>query len=230
MTCGIYKLEFSNGDFYIGQSNNIEKRYRTHCNKLSKQAHVNSKLQITYNNLDEIPSLEILCECLEKDLDKYELEAFEIFNPISSLNIAPAGGDFPVAFGEDSAVSKYTNEYLIDMVRYFLSNKDMSLKVLASTYGVHYSTAKNVSNGTSHTWLAEVIPEEYAELISMKGTRPVNSISAYKGRSYTVISPEGTEHIVNHITNFAKEFGLNRGAFGQVLAGKAHQHKGWKLK
>ena len=177
-----------------------------------------------------LPTLEILCECGKHELDNNEKEAFELFDPINNgLNIAEAAGYFPHNDGETNPFAKYEDIFIINLVLYLLRNKDRPLKVLAKEYGLHYSTVKNVANGTSHLWLANVIPYEYAELISLKGTRSVNSIGG-KGITYIAISPQNEEYLVDNITKFANEHGLNRGAFGQVLNGKANQHKGWKLK
>lgn len=230
MLSGIYLLRFSDDSFYIGQSNDIYRRYRTHCTRLKNGTHVNSKMLTVYSATSKLPTLHILCECQESDLDKYEIEAFEIFNPcLLGLNITPPAGEFPNLLGEDNGFAKYSNECIINLVHFLLRYKDKPLKVLAKEYGIHYSTVKNIANGTSHTWLKTVIPKEYNELLSMKGTRLVNT-SISKGKSYIAISPDGIEYIVTNISAFAKEHNLNRGALGQVLNKKATHHKNWTLK
>lgn len=58
MTCGIYKIYNTIEDkCYIGQSLDIEKRWKGHVNELKKGKHINKKLQLAF--------------------DKYGIEAFE---------------------------------------------------------------------------------------------------------------------------------------------------------
>lgn len=226
MISGIYLLRFSKDLVYIGQSKDIFRRYSAHCNKLTKSTHVNSKMQSAYNEYG-IPSLEILIECPPPELDVNEIEAIEIYDSIASgLNIAPAAGFFPEAIGELNSNSKYSNERIIHIAEYLADNLNQPLKISAKLLYVHYSTVKNISNGTSHKWLAEKIPEKYRILTSYKGKRSINTSEA-KGIEYAVISPQGEIYKVTNISNFAKEHGLNAGALGQVLRGRTYQHKGW---
>ena len=228
MQCGIYLLKFSNSGFYIGQSVNISRRFREHCISLIKGNHKNYKVQNAYIETKSLPILEILCECKKSELDRYETEAFEIFDPcVKGLNIALPAGEFPTMLGETNGFSKYSDKNIVELVRFLLRYPDKSLKTLADEYGIHYSTVKNIANGTSHTWLLDKIPEEYAKLISMKGTRAINTCGS-SGKLYTIISPEGIIYNIDNITLFAQQHNLNRGALGQVLNGKYKQHKGWK--
>jgi hypothetical protein len=230
MPCGIYLLKFCDNSFYIGQSRNIQRRYKEHCIALLKGAHKNHKMLDVFNKYQALPKLEILCECKENELNRYEIEAFDIFNPcVEGLNLSPPAGEFPILQGQENGYSKYSNEFIIGLVKFLIQYPDKPLKLLAAEYGIHYSTAKNISNGTSHTWLLEHIPIEYTKLISLKGSRVINTVGN-KGKTYTVVSPEGIEHIVTSITDFANKNNLNRGALGQVLNKKAKQHKGWTLK
>lgn len=64
MTCGIYLLRFTGLDkVYIGQSLNIEQRYRKHLQFLRNQdTKANYRMKAAYL-LYGAPQLEILCEC-----------------------------------------------------------------------------------------------------------------------------------------------------------------------
>jgi len=228
MLTGIYLLKFSDGSSYIGQSIDIHRRYRGHCNKLSKGTHVNSKMSAAYVKFG-IPTLEILLECEEQELDDNEIAAIEIFNTINNgLNIAPAAGDFPSLKGEFNGFSKNKDSDIILIAEYLAANLDQSLKVSATILGIHYSTVKNIANGTSHKWLMDKIPETYIKLISHKGKRAINT-SKGKGINYYINSPNNITFNVTNISKFAKEHSLNAGALGEVLRGLASQHKGWKL-
>lgn len=226
MITGIYLLRFANGAVYIGQSKDVNRRFTTHCNKLSKGTHVNGKMSQAYTKYGK-PTLEILIECGMDELDSNEIEAIAIYDSINNgLNIAPAAGDFPVLNGESNGFSKYTDDDLILAVEYLASNLEQPLKVSSKVLDIHYSTIKNISNGTTHKWLAEKLPIEYNKLISFKGKRSINTSSS-KGIQYNAISPEGVEYTITNIAQFARQHNLNAGALGEVLRGNARQHKGW---
>jgi hypothetical protein len=110
-----------------------------------------------------------------------------------------------------------------------LNNRNKSLNYVSQLTGVHLSTVKSISRGTGHVWLSVKYPQEYKQLMSMKGNREINSLYTTGKECRYAIDPEGIVHTVTNITRFAKNNGLNPGAFGQVLRGKAKHHKGWKL-
>lgn len=226
MVCGIYLLKFTNSLVYIGQSRDIHRRFTTHCNRLSKGTHVNAKMLSTYSKYGK-PILEIILECSINELDAAEKEAIEIYDSINSgLNIAPAAGDFPVLLGESNGFAKYSDADIILAIEYLSDNLEQPLKVSAKLLGLDYSTIKNISNGTSHKWLADKIPEKYAKVLSHKGKRIINT-SANKGIIYYIQEPNGIIHSVRNISEFARQYGLNAGALGEVLRNNARQHKGW---
>lgn len=226
MISGIYLLRFSNNSVYIGQSKDIHRRFTTHCNKLSKGTHVNSKLSSTYTNYG-LPSMEVLLECCNNDLDLYEKEAIEIFNSIDNgLNIAPAAGAFPILPGETNGFSKYSDADIILAAEYLSDNLDQPLKISSNILGIPYSTIKNIANGTSHKWLSNKLPEKYTKLLAYKGKRTINS-STSKGLIYKIVSPDNITYTVTNISEFARQYNLNAGALGEVLRGNVRQHKGW---
>ena len=68
MSKGIYLLRFKGTDkVYIGQSLNIEYRYRDHLNPANRSQKL-SEAFILYGN----PTLEILCEATDDELDDLE--------------------------------------------------------------------------------------------------------------------------------------------------------------
>lgn len=70
MTCGIYKLTFSNGQFYIGKSINIEKRWLQHFDKMHKGTAA-ALIQQQYAR-HGLPKAEIIYECNEDHIDLVE--------------------------------------------------------------------------------------------------------------------------------------------------------------
>lgn len=226
MICGIYLLKFSDGSVYVGQSKDINRRFTTHCNKLAKGTHVNTKMLSAYYKYG-MPMLEVLLECTTQELDNAEKEAIQIYDSINNgLNIAPAAGEFPVLLGESNGFSKYSDADIMLVIEYLADNLEQPLKVSAGLLGIDYSTIKNISNGTSHKWLADRIPEKYAKVLAHKGKRIINT-SANKGIFYYIQEPNGNIHIIKNISEFARQYGLNAGALGEVLRGNTRQHKGW---
>lgn len=226
MISGVYLLRFSDDSIYIGQSKDINRRYATHCNKLKTNKHTNIKMVAAYNNYG-LPLLEIILECKEHELDVNETEAIAVYDSINNgLNIAPAAGDFPVLLGERNAHSKYSDADIILLAEYIFDNIDVPLKKISVDLDIHYSTVKNVANGTSHKWLAQAIPDKYSYIISYKGKRAINT-SANKGIKYSIVSPTGVLHSISNISEFARNNYLNSGALGEVLRGTMSQHKGW---
>ena len=228
MISGIYLLRFSNTSVYVGQSKDIHRRFTSHCNRLIKGTHVNSKVSVAYSKYG-LPKLEIIIECAPHELDVNEKEAIEIYDSINNgLNIAPAAGAFPILLGESNPFSKHKDADIVLAMEYLYDNLEQPLKISAKLLGIDYSTIKNISNGTSHKWLIDIVPEKYVKILSYKGKRTINS-SANKGLKYNITSPIGETHIVTNIAEFARQHNLNAGALGEVLRGNTRHHKGWIL-
>ncbi len=230
MTIGIYSLSFTGTNkIYVGQSINIERRYKQHINDLNLGT-ASPKLLEAYK-LYDIPAYTILLECSKEELNVNEIEAIEVFNSIAEgLNTQPGGGAWPILSGESNPNSIHKNSDIVYVFLHLVNNIDKPIKVLAKELNIHVSTVKNIANGQGYKWLKDIYPNEYKILEGIKGNRPINSLK-YSGKPCpTTISPEGVEYVVENISRFAKEHGLNAGAFGEVLRGKAAHHKGWKLK
>lgn len=122
MTCGIYMIKNKKtGQMYVGQSIDIKRRWREHCNGRDKKNSYIDKSIYKYkkNNF----KLLILCE-LERDdellneMEKYYIWKYDTFNNKSHYNLTP-GGDFcPTKIpeiakrqGESLRGYKHTEEY-----------------------------------------------------------------------------------------------------------------------
>ena len=70
MTSGIYKLTFPSGNFYIGKSNDIEKRWKQHWDKFNAGKH--TRLMQPEFDLYEDYTQEVLFECHEDHIDIME--------------------------------------------------------------------------------------------------------------------------------------------------------------
>jgi hypothetical protein len=70
MDSGIYKLVFASGNFYIGKSEHIQKRWKTHEANFLKGTHT-KKMQAEYN-ISGAPSYEVLLPVHADHIDIYE--------------------------------------------------------------------------------------------------------------------------------------------------------------
>lgn len=225
MTIGIYLLKFGGTDkVYVGQSINIENRFRKHLHELRSNTHC-SKLQDAYKLYGE-PSLEILLECRTSELNNLEKEAIIIFDSFKNgFNTLPEAGN-PILHGEDVGTAKYTNDKYKHVLKLLVQKSPSYTKrEIASICDVSIYTVRHIAALESHTWLKEEMPEEYGILENIK-----NNSRYYHGKQYPLIqSPDGTIHEVVHVTNFAKEHGLLQSKLTEVLRGTRNVHKGWRL-
>lgn len=235
MTIGIYKLNFTGTDkAYIGQcSTDIEKiRYKQHLRSF-KNGTASKKLQEAYNTYGS-PTIEILCECTEEELDKTENEAIEIFNSVNKgFNTLETAGAFPDNRGENCGASKYTNEQIISVFKLLVYYPEKLYSNISEISEISVSTIEAISGGKNHRWLKDKFPEEYTLLMGLKGNRKHVNISKTAkdmGIIYpAIISPNGTKYNVENLNKFSREHQLDCGTLCKVLNKKRKSHKGWKL-
>lgn len=97
MICGIYKIEcMVNGKVYIGQSQDIERRWGRHKRELENGEHNNNHLQAAFNKYraDNF-TWEIIEECEESLLDDKEIfyiEKYDSYNREKGYNQTIGGG------------------------------------------------------------------------------------------------------------------------------------------
>lgn len=83
---GIYKItNLSNRKCYIGQSMNLEKRYRSHRNMLRSNTHHNNHLQHAYNNGDKF-IFEVIELCAIDELDEREVKWIQFYDSTNRKN------------------------------------------------------------------------------------------------------------------------------------------------
>lgn len=237
MTVGIYKLEFSDGSFYVGRSVCIESRYRDHIRFLKNNSNGCSKLQTKYNSIAELPALSILEECSLNELsdrEKHWIIALDAIN--SGLNILPGGED--ILLGDKHPNSRYTNNQVLEVVRLLGIHWDNNLthENISNVTGVSISTIKDILSKRSHVWVSKEYPTEYQSMLDARILRKSNSLKNLnpfankKVKEYPeIISPDGIVYKVEHLTNFCKEHNLTPGNMCKVFTGERLQHKGWKL-
>lgn len=218
-------MSFSSGYQYIGQSSNIEVRYKGHCRMLRKGSHHSYLLQQHYNDTQELPAMEVLEVCLISKLDEIEQGYLDrsVESGIPLLNILLKVGP-PVLRGHLNGNASLTREEYIEIM-YLLTNPMNSQTEIGEWYGVTTGLIQHISSGESHKWLKEVDLEVYEKMISLKGTRQ-NCICKGK-KSYVLKDPEGNIHRVTNLSALAREFGLLQPKLSEVLRGTRQHHKGW---
>lgn len=222
MTCGIYKLVFNGTDkVYIGLSNNIENRFRSHkynfVNKLS-----NSKLQEAYQ-LFGLPKLEILCECLATELSMYEKEAIEIFDSINNGFNTREGGETGSTnmFGELNHKAKHTKDTYIKVFKALVCNCT-SYSDIAEEMGVSIQIVDHIASGVSHSkWLSEMFPKEYTNLIELVNNRRTKPI--------VLIGPDNTINSFRSLSEFSDKYNIPKSTVSGLVTGALKEVRGWKL-
>lgn len=229
MTCGVYILKFyGTTSVYVGQSLNIENRFKVHIRKLRNGTH-NYKMLKAFG-MYGLPTFEIITECTKSALNAAELEAFEIFNSVDNgFNVA-SEPDIHLE-GDKNGASKYTNEQIIDVFN-FLLDLDNRYSDIALATDVPISTIRHIANGESHLWLSREYPVEYSTLLSYKGSTRQSAGNSGKaqGKVYPdVRSPDGIVYKVECANQFAREHGMDPSYFIKLLNKKAKSCKKWVL-
>lgn len=230
-TCGIYALYYLDcGLVYIGQAQNIQKRYTEHLNTLKNNKHTNFKLKKAYENYGP-PNLYILEECNIEDLYKKEVLWTKEFNSINDgLNIVEAG---PSGWGINSSQSKYSKIAILKVFSLLtttsLANIDISNKLKVSLRLV-----ESIRNGYSHLWLQDSYPERYSLLKNKQKVK--NTVSRKLGKSIIIINTEfNIEESITSVVDFSKKYcpessTLFASGIRRVIRKEQLAYRGWKLK
>lgn len=233
MTCGIYLLKFNGTDkVYVGQSENIEYRYKKHKQSLKAGNH-NYKMMEAYKEYG-LPELVILLDDIQaNELAENEILAFEIFDSVrNGFNVSPDATIY--SSGELNPAAKYTDAQ-IEQAFNLLLNPELRYADVELETGVSLSTVRHIACLEAHTWLEKKYPEKYAVLkyIKLSGRKLGKNTAQHRKIEYpTILSPEGVEYNINNIAAFAKTHGLDPSSLAKVLKKrpKYNSHKGWKLK
>jgi group I intron endonuclease len=96
--CGVYKITNTvTGDFYIGSSVDICRRFKQHRNRLIKDSHENAHLQRSWNKHGETCFEFSICEHCEQE-QLIMREQFYIDNEKPTYNIFPSASGFYLGF------------------------------------------------------------------------------------------------------------------------------------
>jgi len=221
MSCGVYILYYETDDFqyYIGKSTNIERRFRDHCRELKNSTHKNKALFEGFIK-HGTPSLSILeiVDCIDSLLYTREIFWIKEFDSFNNGMNETIGGE-GVGSGEMHPASLYTNDEIINLVKYILKHSKDTLTKVSIALNIDLNTVRAVACGSEHTWLHKEIPDEYIELLSLSGTR----VSGLKGElAYSSIySNEKIIEIMHYLLEgyTAKEVSLQLNVGVQTIYG-----------
>lgn len=236
MTIGIYSLHWEEemSRVYIGQSQNIENRYKEHLRKIRNKNHSNYKIREMYLKYSSLPTLSILQVTSIEDLNTLEDVWTKEFNSIKEgLNIIEAG---LVGYGSNSNSSKYSILQLLRVFRLVSSDNYLNNIEIAKLVKVDVSLVSDITKSSSHLWLKDKYPFRYSLMLARSNIRYSNrnclatTNKLYNLQLPVVIDTEGNEYIVSNIRDFAKYHGLLNTHLGAVIRKQRKTHKGWKLK
>jgi group I intron endonuclease len=185
--CGIYRiLNKRNGKFYIGSTNNAQRRFRGHLNDLKKDKHHSSKLQRAYNKEQDksVFEFQMMVFSEENVLVKLETAFIEKMNPNYNVIKSANGRFIPWAKGK-----KFTEEHK--------QNLRISKKENPSFPRAKFTTDQviQILNSTE-TFLA--LSKKY--LVSLDCIKRI-----YKNKTYT--------HVARHNILSKKEFKIRCGGW-----------------
>ena len=233
MTTEIYSLYWEEQDLtYIGQSQNIETRFKEHLLKAHKGVHTNYKVQNVYN-LYGPPLLFILEVCNIDKCNDLEISWTKEFNSLNSkqgLNIIEAG---QVGWGTNSNNSTYSRNKILKVFS-MLYKTNLMHKDIAKRLDISIDTVDDIKQSASHLWLKEAYPCQYVKMRNRKINRH-DYMNRY-GRSAKLVSPNGGLFEIVNIPEFCRtqisfidKISSAETNIRRVLDGTRSQYKGWKL-
>lgn len=220
---GVYKLEFEDGSYYIGQSLNLKSRLIDHYRMLVQGNHHSYKVQNKFDILKTLPKHTIIKYCGTAELNKLESSLIDLTNP-KCLNVK-AGGDSN--FGINAPTAKYLTQDIEIAFLILVENPGVKHSYVADFVGIDISTVHDISAGRGRA-LSEMklmYPKKYELLISQKAsnTRGKNTIVLQHedGQIVTLVTGEYSE--------FCRVHGVQTSNLSKVIKGSRKSTMGWKL-
>lgn len=165
---GIYKIvNLINNKIYIGQSRDIDKRWKMHIYELNHNIHVNPHLQGSWNKYGEKNfAFEIIClvdnEKELNNLEKYYISYYNATNDEVGYNMTTGGEGWRLTEDVKKRMSIHQRcnrstltEKLVSEIKIKMAN-GIDRKTLSEEYGVSAKVLTNISTGKNFGW---VLPE-----------------------------------------------------------------------
>lgn len=233
MLGGIYLLKFKGTDsVYIGQSVDFERRFKEHMSSFVSRT-ASKKLQLAYDTYGA-PSMQVLENIPSNKLDDREKYYIELYSSVNSGFNTSSGG-YNNSIGVNNPQCKFSKTELIDIVNYVVENKSKSIRSIALSLNINYSTLYDLVKGKSHNWLAEELPEAHAIMIEhCKGLYSNNgkNVKNAKERGMllpTLVSPDGAHITICGIKETVRTYKLPDNQLRKLIRGEIETYKGWTI-
>lgn len=159
----IYKLEFANGDFYIGQTANpVDERIYYHKYTKGKGC---PKLQKAFET-SEFLGYTVLAELPPEELDDAEINFISELNP--PLNTLPGGKTLR---GLNHPKAKYLEWQINEVVRLFIETDARYCDIVNIT-GVQTHSVHDILKRRSHAWATDSIDPKVMQAAADRRARP----------------------------------------------------------
>lgn len=219
---GIYKITNKlNGKIYVGQSNNIERRFQEHC---SPSRYLSSNIPVDFaihKYGKENFTLDVLEECSLPLLNERETYWIKQLDAIKKGYNCNEGGQLAVQ-GEQNPNAKLTREDVVE-IRKEYAKKEKSQREVFNKYKdkITWNSFRSLWQGTSWT---DVMPEVFTEENKEYYKKAANK------RNY-VFSDECVAQLRNlYVTHTAKELYepysslVEYSSFQSMLCGRSYHH------
>jgi group I intron endonuclease len=221
---GIYKITNPvNNEIYIGSAaNGLKKRFWQHKRLLKLNKNPCKYLQRVYNKNSNVDFVfEILEFCSKEDCIKKEQYYIDTLNPKYNL-CRIAGSSLGRKQTKESiknqfeAQKVYTDQEVILMFEMY--NRGVSVKKIAEFLNCKANNISCIIN-KHHKYI--LVKEKYNLVVKNKKTY-------YSGR-FLITKPNGEEIIVQNLTKYAKENGLEASNLNRCSNGIIKSAKGYKV-
>lgn len=218
VVCGIYCIYFNSPlpEYYVGLSNDIYSRRKTHLSKLVNNSHPNLLLQHAYTHYG-LPEIEILEICSADTLSVREIFWIKEFDSYHNGYNQTGGGEH--AFGANHSLSLYTQDTYKNIVLE-LAYTDSSLLNISKKLNVSYEVVRDVSCGKTHTYLKTILPNEYQKMIVKSGSR--KSFKYTKEDYYKVMETIAKENI--SLKKVSLSLGISYSVVRNIAYGSSHTY------
>ena len=174
---GIYKItKISNGKSYIGQSNDIERRFKEHQSK-GKSSRIPLDIAIQKYGIYAF-TYEILEECPLNKLDEREQYWIKYYNTVNNGYNCSYGGE-QQSIGENNGRAKLTEQDVIKIRKAYANHKRQKEVYEDYKDKITFSTFQNIWAGKSWTHIMpEVFTKENKEYYIYKNSSGSNGAYA----------------------------------------------------
>lgn len=199
-----------NDKVYIGQSKDVENRFRSHCKKGSES--------LLTHAIIEYGKKHFWYEILEKKVDnpddreKYWIKYYNSITP-NGYNIQEGGSNPPTFFGDEHATTKISDKN-VELLKKDLAETTMSLSELGKKYGISKKQVLRINQGVSR----EKIGESY----------PIRKIPNLNGK----LSEEDVDVIIEllrttyrFVGDIARQFNVGVGTIDNINKGIVHRRE-----